>query len=89
MDDALKATDAPTVSAQELLELLSQHFKVDPAKHRIHLRFRFASGDFGPTDGMLPGLVLGLSQVQLIPRKDAPTSKEATPPKRRVKKTAS
>lgn len=76
MADTLKREDAPTVKAQELLELLSKHFDVDPKKHRLRLNFRFAAGDVGPNpDQVLPGLVLGLAEVQLMPRQAATTKK--------------
>lgn len=74
--------NAFSVNTEDLLKLLAGHFGVDPEKHRIGLDFRFAFGEFGPSDDdRSPGLVLGLTRVTLVPLKPvrAPRTKKKAP----------
>lgn len=60
------------LSLRELAEALVKHFDFHEGLYNLSIELRFAAGQVGPTaDSVLPGAMVGISQVGLVEATEA------------------
>jgi hypothetical protein len=56
------------LSLKELTVLLVKHYGLSKGTYNLSLKYRYGSGAIGPNENdMSPGVVIGLSEVGLVP----------------------
>jgi hypothetical protein len=77
---------------RDLAALLVQHYGIHEGKYDLLVEFKIGAGSVGPKDDTLPGAIVGVSKIGLMPAKtDGPTTVDAAvinPTKKPRKKVA-